>query len=250
MARTVEEELGQVYPHRIFSTGDAPESARLGVISRYPLEEVDSSRLSRADFRIQIVRVTLPLPQTVRSTSTSASVDLPPSSAAAELATADSVHKHTVLIYNVHPRATNVMRLWKVGTSFPQQINQSFSDRLEFMHMLMEDLANRNEPTIVAGDFNSTPWSDVYRLMSSHLQETHVVAGYGFGNTFPAHHGDLKGVPVPKRALRLDMIFCSKEVAILNSQVGKAHGESDHLPVIAKIGINSEELNAKKLSPR
>jgi exonuclease III len=55
MAQVLVEEVGDVYPHRVFSTGT--QNRGMGVLSRHPLAELDSSRLSDPDWQIQVVQV-------------------------------------------------------------------------------------------------------------------------------------------------------------------------------------------------
>ncbi len=66
-------------------------------------------------------------------------------------------------------------------------------------------------------------------------QDAHRRAGWGFGNTFPAHQGYSHGLPIFRKLTRIDMIFYSSEFIALSSHVGATSGESDHLPVLATL---------------
>ena len=201
MVTKLSTEVGHLYPHRIVDvSGTMPQ--RLGILSRFPLISLDATHLQAPNFRIQIARVSLPT--------------------------------SSFLLYNIHPRATNILRYLDTPKAFVNRVRQSFYEREKFFRCLLDDIAKREEPTLVMGDFNSTDLSDVYRLMSHELTDAHRSAGRGFGFTFPTHGADFKGLPLPRRFMRLDMIFYSKGLLALQCQVGQTHGESDHLPVLAK----------------
>ena len=194
-------EVGPSYPyHHLDVGGQWPQ--RLGVFSQFPLTPLDAGHLQARNFRIQIVHVAFP--------------DRP------------------FLLYNIHPRATNIMHYVKSPRTFIKRVGQSFSERSEFIHRMLDDIAERDEPVLVTGDFNSTDLSDVYGMMSEKLTDAHRAAGWGLGYTFPTHGADFKNLPVPRRFMRLDMIFYSDEFFARQCQVGRVHGESDHLPVLAE----------------
>ena len=201
MADLLLSEVGQSYPYHHFDVTDA-EGQRLGVLSRFLLTPLDAKDLRTQNFRLQIVRVNFP--------------------------------ERPFLLYNIHPRATNIVHYFGTPRSFVHRVRQGFHEREEFIRLLLADIATRDEPVVVVGDFNSTDLSDVYRLMSKNLTDAHRAAGWGLGYTFPAHGRDFKGVPVPRRFMRLDMIFHSDEFVARHCLVGRAHGESDHLPVLAE----------------
>ena len=204
MARHVAEETAHEYPYRLFDVAETTAAQRLGIMSRYPLEPVDATHLQAKDFRVQMARVHTP--------------------------------GHPVLLYNIHPRATLIVRYVREGRPLGPKVAKSFAQRYVYFEGLLADIRNRHEPVLVAGDYNSTDLSDVYALMRCHLIDVHRAAGRGWGHTFPMHGADFGGLPVPRRLMRLDMIFCSPELTPLACRVATVHGESDHLPVIAQLG--------------
>ena len=205
MAMLIEEAVGNEYPFRQTRTNSTLSAPRLGVYSQIPFDPVDATHLESDNFRLQIVRLQFP--------------------------------DRSLLLYNVHPRATNLVRYWREGGSVAEKVRQSFYARAAGIANLLNDIEGRDEPVIVAGDFNSVPFSDVYRLMGSRLTDMHKVAGRGFGHTFPNHSADFAGIPLLRRFMRLDMIFCSHSLAVHACQVSHIFGESDHCPVIAELSI-------------
>ncbi|MEM7130191.1 MAG: endonuclease/exonuclease/phosphatase family protein [Chloroflexota bacterium] len=205
MANCIEEHIGEHYPHRSIITSEEPTSPRLGIYSKFPLEDLNAVHLSSKDFRVQIVRINL--------------------------------LGESITLYNIHPRATNLLRYWQQGGSLSAQVHHSFRQREEFIRSLLDDIVGRRDPVIVVGDFNSTPLSDVYRLMRSQLEDAHRVAGRGWGYTFPNHGADFARLPLRWPFMRLDMIFCSPNVTVYSCGVGQKYGESDHRLVIAQFGV-------------
>lgn len=81
------------------------------------------------------------------------------------------------------------------------------------------------DPTIMAGDFNSTPEHAVHTRIRRHLRDAFREAGWGLGTTF---HFILP--------IRIDYIYTSPEIEVLESHVGPA-GLSDHRPVLARVRL-------------
>ena len=216
MARRVAAETAQCYPHQLFDVGEAVAARRLGVISRYALEPLDASHLQAKDFRVQLVRVHTPA--------------------------------RPILFYNIHPRATLIVRYLREGGPLGPKVTQSFAQRRVYFEQLLTDIADRREPIVVAGDFNSTDRSDVYKLMRDQLIDVHRAVGKGWGHTFPMHGADFGGLPVPHRLMRLDMIFCSPELIPTSCRVVRMHGESDHLPVLATLGWHHKKIGFNRIS--
>ena len=201
MASVLIEEIGDVYPYHVLSIG--ARAYGLGVFSRYPLTQLDTSHLSDPNWRVQALRVE-----------------------------ADDRH---FILYNVHLQVSNVLGYLETGASAAKEVEASVRGRESQVRRLVADIGRRSEPVVVAGDFNSTDQSDGYRILSKCLTDAYRRVGWGFGHTFPAYGGSWHGLPILPREMRIDMIFCSDEFVPLRCEVGTAHGESDHLPVIARL---------------
>ncbi len=201
MASVLIEEIGDVYPYHVLSIG--ARAYGLGVFSRYPLTQLDTSHLSDPNWRVQALRVE-----------------------------ADDRH---FILYNVHLQVSNVLGYLETGASAAKEVEASVRGRESQVRRLVADIGRRSEPVVVAGDFNSTDQSDGYRILSKCLTDAYRKVGWGFGHTFPAYGGSWHGLPILPREMRIDMIFCSDEFVPLRCEVGTAHGESDHLPVIARL---------------
>lgn len=201
MARILIEELGEVYPYRLLEPAEGAEGR--GILSRYPLKDLSTSASSWLDSFAQV----------------------------AEAETGNG----TFTLYNVHLAPTMVFYYLEINESIAAGVCSSIEAREQQMSQLVADVARRRGPVVVAGDLNTTDQSDAYSILTRYLKDAHRKAGRGFGHTFPAYAGSFRGIPIIPRTARVDMILYSPEFLALNSRVGRDHGESDHLPVLAKL---------------
>ncbi len=81
------------------------------------------------------------------------------------------------------------------------------------------------DPTIMAGDFNSTPNQAIHARIRRSLRDTFQHKGFGLGAT----HRFL--LPI-----RIDYIYVNPDFEVLSADVGP-RGPSDHGPVIARIRL-------------
>ena len=87
-------------------------------------------------------------------------------------------------------------------------------------------MATCPHPIIVCGDFNDTPQSYTYEVLSKNLTDSFKEKGTGFGTTYAG------SIP----ALRIDFILLDKKINVLDHQILKGNF-SDHYPVITKISF-------------
>jgi endonuclease/exonuclease/phosphatase (EEP) superfamily protein YafD len=202
MRRVALAELGHLYPYHVEQP--YPGIHGLGLLSRYPLTEIDASHLDATRWRVQIARV--------------------------------DVDGRSLLVYNVHLTSSNVFAYLDSVATLAQGLERDFALREAQMQRLLDDIATRDEPVIVVGDINSADLSDVQRMLRRTLNDSHRVAGRGLGHTFSAYPWRWRGVPIPSRVLRLDGVYYSGELVALESRVGREAGTSDHLPMWARLG--------------
>lgn len=191
--------VGAYYPYHEFDL----RGTGMGVFSRYPLRKIIPSFKLQPGWQLQMLQV--------------------------------QVEERTFILYNCHPRSTDIFRGLRQGWAFANEVDETFRMRLQFAQSLLDDLKTRHEPVVVLGDFNSPDGSDVHQLLLHRLNDAHRRAGWGFGHTFPAQQGYSHGLPIFRRLTRIDMIFYSSDFVALSSHVGAASGESDHLPVLATL---------------
>lgn len=202
MLKPLLDEVGASYPYHVFDL--AGTNGGLGVLSRYPLAKLRSPHFFPLGWQVQLLRV--------------------------------EVGERHLLLYNCHPLSSNIMYFMGHGEAVPEAVQFSYKIRANLIKQILNDLAERADPAIMACDLNSTPQSDVYRmLMAAKLLDAQREAGWGFGHTYPAHTLYFADLPLFPRLIRIDMILHSADFVALNSQVSPFHGESDHLPVVAQL---------------
>ncbi|MFQ3549354.1 MAG: endonuclease/exonuclease/phosphatase family protein [Armatimonadota bacterium] len=127
-------------------------------------------------------------------------------------------------IINVHFSSPNRR---PEGVNFNKD-NPTMNARAEELMTLTRLINSYPDPIIVAGDFNTPPRGHIYNALNYDLNDSHKLAGWGTGYTFPSI------VPL----LRIDYIFARSGVSFINSKVLSSKN-SDHRPVFAILGIDS-----------
>lgn len=150
--------------------------------------------------------------------------------------------KKIVRVYNVHlqsNRVTNttakVIRTgdldneetWEDIGFVLGRVGSATSTRSEQAQKLREHIDACKRPVIVCGDFNDTPNSYVYSVVSSGLNDTFREKALGLGTTF--------GGALP--LLRIDYILTEKSITTFSCRTIRDGDFSDHYPVFVALGI-------------
>jgi vancomycin resistance protein VanJ len=117
----------------------------------------------------------------------------------------------------------SLTREWRRPAPYLRQTAQV---RLEQAQDLMRWIRPLQDPTIVAGDFNTPPAGMAYGQLVPPLRSAFSDAGGGWGFTFPAR------LPM----LRIDHILYSAGLEARRCQVGAPPG-SDHRPLFAELAF-------------
>lgn len=99
--------------------------------------------------------------------------------------------------------------------------------RAEQAQRLREHMMACKHPIVLCGDFNDTPNSFVYALLSEGLSDTFREKGLGLGTTFA-------GV-LPM--LRIDYVLAENKFTTYSCRVGRDSDFSDHYPVFVALGF-------------
>ncbi len=147
-----------------------------------------------------------------------------------------------VRLYNVHLQSNKVTQTtekvidkgelddeetWHDISNVLDKVGNATGIRSEQALRLREHIAACKHPVIVCGDFNDTPNSYVYALMSEGLGDTFREKGLGLGTTFA-------GV-LPM--LRIDYVLVEKSFTTYSCRVGRDSDFSDHYPVFVALGF-------------
>ena len=116
-----------------------------------------------------------------------------------------------LVVYNVHlPSPRHVL----TGTTKPSDgLNDFWNLQQRILDELTASLASESLPTLALGDFNLTSYGPRYRQLTATLQDSHVVAGSGYGFTAPGDVNHILSFRQPW--LRLDYILASQQWEVL-----------------------------------
>jgi endonuclease/exonuclease/phosphatase family metal-dependent hydrolase len=126
-----------------------------------------------------------------------------------------------VRVYNLHLESYGLG-----GPSNPlQRLHEGIQMRSEQAEIVARDVAASPYPAILCGDFNDVPTSYVYRTILGSMQDGFRAAGRGLSFTY---QGPLPG-------LRIDYIFCSRELEFTGYRSLNAGNFFDHRWVVADL---------------
>ena len=140
-----------------------------------------------------------------------------------------------ITIVNIHMTSTT-------GINSRAHIERTFDQREDQARMLVEFARGRG-PIIVAGDANSAPQNDSYRILASELEDAWRKAGFGLGHTFPGSTIPGSDRPrmgnwyVPAWLTRIDYIFHSDHFETVEARTALIDGVSDHRGVLAVLMV-------------
>ncbi|MDM8528500.1 endonuclease/exonuclease/phosphatase family protein [Anaerolineales bacterium HSG24] len=166
-----------------------------------------------------------------------------------------------IQVWNIHP--TTAIRQYK------------WQRQQQDLARISQEVAEFDGPLILGGDFNTTPQSDNYRLISPYLHNSHEQVGWRLGFSYPAegyslpNHTlawqwklltqrpirklfkwiglnrqpigrDYKYIPISFGTLvRIDHIFYSDHFIATKATILTDGGGSDHLPIMAELQFKS-----------
>lgn len=140
-----------------------------------------------------------------------------------------------VRVYNVHLQSNKVTTdatriidgeqdLDAIGRVM-DKVGDATSTRTEQAQRLRDHLLSAKHPVIVCGDFNDTPNSYVYRVVSRGLSDSFKESGQGLGHTFAG------AIPF----LRIDYILMDPGFKATGCDVVRERRWSDHYPVFTQL---------------
>jgi len=118
----------------------------------------------------------------------------------------------------------------KIRNMFSRYKN-STAMRSEQAGVIKEHMDSCPHPVLLCGDFNDTPFSKAYKILSKGLTDSFKHSGRGIGTTYAG------GIP----GLRIDYIFADSNFEILKHQTLKNKVISDHYPVFSSMILNDNK---------
>jgi endonuclease/exonuclease/phosphatase family metal-dependent hydrolase len=149
----------------------------------------------------------------------------------------------TVSVVNVHLQSNKVSEqtedlasnidlaekeTWTDMRSVIGKVKRATAIRTKQAEEAQKFIAASPYPVVLAGDFNDTPLSYTYALMSNELEDAYIKKGSGIGITYA---GKIPG-------LRIDYIMGSKEIDFTSYTCSKVDF-SDHYPIHSHFEISS-----------
>jgi vancomycin resistance protein VanJ len=151
--------------------------------------------------------------------------------------------KGTVRFVALHPRST-----WLDTSSLDAaeaSIEDNFRGReaqLAAVCRYLDEWGDR--PVILAGDFNTSEFSDAYRCVAHRLRDSYREVGQGMGHTWPAQrtkHIQSRWMELLAPVTRIDFVFHSHHWDALEAKVLTMDTGSDHRPVVATLRRTNDE---------
>lgn len=149
------------------------------------------------------------------------------------------IGKQRVRVYSIHLQsnkvssdATKILKLeklqqkeaWSDIGGMLRKVKKAALKRPEQARRIAKHMAASPHPVILCGDFNDTPQSYSYRILTEQLEDAFQQKGLGLGTTYAG------SIP----ALRIDYILADPRFQILDHQIIK-EDFSDHYPVISHL---------------
>jgi len=149
---------------------------------------------------------------------------------------ADILYKEdTIRVYNVHLQSFRIIPgidaiknqespklLKRSGAVMSKQYGQAV--------LIRDHIDGNRHKKIVAGDFNNTQYSNIYKTIKGDLQDTFLEKGKGFGRTY-----DLLGFPI-----RIDYILADPAFEVVSHR-NFDEKLSDHYPVMATLRLKPDK---------
>lgn len=132
------------------------------------------------------------------------------------------------LMLNKSLKGVPVMKLLRDLKLLVYRMVHAFIERGKQAKQVKTHMNESPYPVILCGDFNDTPNSYAYNVLSENLKDTFVEHGFGFGNTF---------VRIP--FFRIDNIFYSSGFESRTHQVDDDTVLSDHYPILSNISLRN-----------
>jgi len=154
------------------------------------------------------------------------------------------IGKDTVRVYNLHlqsyqisPRNYDLLESMdiqdkekrKIFRKVAGQMKRAFALRAGQVEEIQRHIDACKYPVIVCGDFNDTPASYAYHILSKNREDAFVESGHGIGQTYA---GELP-------SFRIDYLLHSKELKSYNFETIDVDF-SDHLPIMCDFNLNDQ----------
>ena len=106
---------------------------------------------------------------------------------------------------------------------------QRAHERNQQLGFVREWFKSTTGPRVIAGDFNSTPWSYPFRRLVNETGAMNSQRGFGLQASYPVRASALLRIPI-------DHLLHSDDLAVVDRRLGPALG-SDHFPLVVDLAL-------------
>lgn len=143
------------------------------------------------------------------------------------------VNEDTIRVYNLHLQSLGILPtvdfLQEKGTEqIKKKLSETFVKQENQAQEIVAHQQKANFPTLIAGDFNNTSFSYVYRKLKGNMQDTFEKKGSGLGATFFFN----------KYPLRIDFIIASEDFEVVDFKKSTTTF-SDHFPIMTSLSLDN-----------
>ena len=140
------------------------------------------------------------------------------------------INNDTIRVYNIHLESLRIDKNKEVLDAIdPEKLVTKFSYRFKKQMTQVEQIiaheATSPYKTIIAGDFNNTAFSWIYKTLKNNKKDAFVEAGSGFGKTFDFIF-----------PYRIDFILLDDAFKV-NTYESSTVAYSDHFPIVTRFDI-------------
>jgi endonuclease/exonuclease/phosphatase (EEP) superfamily protein YafD len=189
-------ELQAEYPYMLLKP--QLNTTGLGILSRFPLEQVPPYTDPTGDCRCQHVWV--------------------------------RIGEQRIEIVNVHPSVPQISSTIVGRRHVPIALNTTRHERT--IGLVLDRVEKRHGPLLLMGDFNMTDRQPAYQRVRGLLGDAYRDGGWGFGLTYPNARG-VGRIRLPP-IIRIDYVFYSPEWSVLSAWNG-ARPSSDHRYLVSRL---------------
>lgn len=143
--------------------------------------------------------------------------------------------KDTIRVYNLHLQSAGIeaevdaLKDESTGRRIFKQVGATFKWQQDQVELLLKHMKNCTYKTIIAGDFNNTAYSYIYKEIKGDMfNDTFEYAGNGFGKSY-----DFKYFP-----LRIDFVLADKAFTVNGFKTYSDIKLSDHYPIKATLKLD------------
>lgn len=140
-----------------------------------------------------------------------------------------AVKGDTVRVYNLHLQSLGILPtvdfIQQKGTeTIKKKISETFVQQENQVASIITHKEKAPHPVIMAGDFNNTAFSYVYKRLKDGMNDAFQERGNGLGTSFYFN----------KYPLRIDFVLVSEELEVLDF-TNRKESFSDHYPIISTL---------------